>query len=266
MPCLWENNAIAHHDSSCYIAICQVAKNHPFVKGKTLDEWAVSWVETGSSVGPVWRFYRQLWACRNAFAAEIQCIADNSYVDETDRQLAMLAAYNCSPFVLLEYGGLCTEMDSHAHRLAHWLIGSHTCASTARNIASMENVQRAVRLCSREKMASMVSKFDDHWLYERQVRLCIVLYWFPCSDSLKVVTSNANKQHFSCNDDRLNVAARFLCSQQQRFCLLKNHRLEHPCQPKHACCWSNVGRKRCSGPMFFFFFQNPCQSNCEWRI
>ncbi len=46
-----------------------MAKDHPFVRGKTIDEWAVDWASTGSSVGPVWRFYRQLWLCRNFVAA-----------------------------------------------------------------------------------------------------------------------------------------------------------------------------------------------------
>jgi hypothetical protein len=41
-----------------------VAKDHPLVRGKTIDEWAVDWASRGTSVGPPWRFYRQLALCR----------------------------------------------------------------------------------------------------------------------------------------------------------------------------------------------------------
>lgn len=151
-----------------------MAKDHPFVRGKTLDEWAVSWVETGSSVGPVWRFYQQLWSCWQSCAADIQHIAGEHYPTDKERKVKMLEAYNCSPFVLLEYGALCKDMNTHAHRVAHWLIGAHSCSSMASGIASTDNVKQAVRLCSRDKMASMVSKFDDHWLYERQVSCALL--------------------------------------------------------------------------------------------
>ena len=155
-----------HHDNY------QVAKQHPFVEGKTIDEWALDWTKTGSSVGPVWRFYKQLWLCHQHIVKKAEEKVSDSQQNQSGNTaaspmaavVAFSNALDQAPFVLVEYRALCKDKAGYARRLAKWMQGS-----SDTSFSSDENIQKAVDLCSREAMAAAVTKYDDHWLYQRQV-------------------------------------------------------------------------------------------------
>jgi hypothetical protein len=129
-----------------------IAKDHPLVRGKSLDEWAVEWADVGTSNGTLWEYYVQLFQCRRAagiFGGE---------------PAARRAAASASPLLLLEYGMLSADLPSHARRCAEWLRGGAAAAVDT----TAENVARAARLASREVMSGAARQFDDHYLHERQ--------------------------------------------------------------------------------------------------
>jgi hypothetical protein len=132
-----------------------VAKDHPLVRGKTLDQWATELAHAGTPHnGTLWDYYLQLWRCR---CAALGAVAQLS--DVAERRAAASAA----PMLLLEYGALAADLPSHAQRIAEWLGGG----GGGRVDTSNENVARAAQLASREAMAAAACQFDDHFLYEK---------------------------------------------------------------------------------------------------
>ena len=114
-----------------------------------IDEWATTWVDTGTWDGHViWEYYAQLWERR----AELR--RSGPPTTEVDA------------FLLLSFPALVGETKEHAWRVAEWLDAAGD-QEEAR--ATRTNVERAAKLCSRSSMAAMASQFDDHWLHERQV-------------------------------------------------------------------------------------------------
>ena len=128
-----------------------VQKDHPLVRGKCLDEWAREWADVGTSNGTLWEYYVQLYQCRCALGA-----------------MDSRAASSSAPLMLLEYSALASDLPSHARRCAEWLQGDGGGGGGETVDTSTENIARAARLASRDAMAAMVDRFDDHYLSEKQ--------------------------------------------------------------------------------------------------
>lgn len=118
-----------------------VAKDHPLVRGKSLDAWAAEWADVGTSNGTLWEYYVQLWLCR-----------------------AAVGSGSAAPLLLFEYAALASALPSHARRAAAWLGAG----GGGELDGSEENVLRAARLASRESMSAAAAQFDDHYLNAMQ--------------------------------------------------------------------------------------------------
>jgi len=113
-----------------------------------------------------------------------------------DFEVELAASMSKLAFILFDYDLLSRDRETHAERLAHWLVSSAPCDSAiASTIVSDENIQRAADLCSRDVMLSMVTKFDDHWLSDRQVdHACLSRCGIGVINVIFCIAATARKQ------------------------------------------------------------------------
>lgn len=143
-----------------YYAFYQ-AKQHPLVEGKTLDEWALEWIVSGTWPGHLlWDYYVQTWLCWSSVRDAARAAAASGGAE------AARAVMSSSGLLVLEFGSLVKDLKGYAPRVACWLDS----AEGGSVDTSETNTCRAAELTDRDVMSANHERFDDHYLNRMQLQ------------------------------------------------------------------------------------------------